>query len=256
MLLYVAACVIAFAFTYGVTIVVTSVGYHRALTHGSVTLHPLARRALLVFGPWLTGFDPKAWVTMHRLHHIHSDTVDDPHSPKNVGFAGIFKAQLDGYAGTQRALLAHDPRTEAVAPELALSWPTRTGKWWAPYIVHTAAGVAIGLTVGWWFAAALIAGLLSHFVQGAIINYFGHKLGGRNFDTPDDSRNNHVAAWLVLGEGLQNNHHRYPASARFSYRWSEIDLGYVVCRALELVGVLRVIETTLIPRPRMALSGS
>ena len=51
-----------------------------------------------------------------------------------------------------------------------------------------------------------------------------------------------------VGEGFQNNHHRYPSSARFSYRWHEVDLGFVVCRLLEAVRVLRVVDKTLMPR--------
>jgi stearoyl-CoA desaturase (delta-9 desaturase) len=243
------ASLVVFILAYGLTIVLTSVGYHRALAHGAVQLHPLARRALVTLGPWLTGFDPKTWVVMHRLHHRHADTPDDPHSPVNVGFRGLFKAQLDGYARTQQALVDDDQDYTSLGRDLELSWPVRSGRWYAPYLVQVGVGLVIGVTMGWWLGLALVAGLMSHVVQGAIINYFGHAHGGRNFDTDDNSRNNHPAAWLVLGEGFQNNHHRYPSSARFSYRWREIDLGFVVCRVLEMVRVLRVVEKTLMPRP-------
>lgn len=246
--MYVAACLLVFFLAYGVTIVVTSVGYHRALAHGSVRLRPWSRRALLVLGPWFTGFDAKSWVVMHRLHHLHSDTPDDPHSPVNVGLLGLFKAQFQGYVATQKGLLENDPKYTSLGRDLELSWTLRSGHWYAPYVLHVALGLLVALTLGWWLAIALVAGLLSHIVQGAIINYFGHAWGGRNFDTDDNSRNNHPAAWLVLGEGFQNNHHRYPSSARFSYRRREIDLGYGVCRALEAVGVLQVVRKTLMPR--------
>ena len=247
--MYVLACFVVFLLAYGLTIVLTSVGYHRALAHGAVQLHPLARKALVTFGPWLTGFDAKTWVVMHRNHHQYSDTSDDPHSPVNVGFRGLFKAQLDGYARTQMALVSGDPTYANLGRDLELSWPTRTGRWYLPYLLQVAVGVVVGLSFGWWVGIALLAGLMSHIVQGAIINYFGHAHGGRNFDIADNSRNNHPAAWLVLGEGFQNNHHRYPSSARFSYRWREIDLGFVVCRILEMARVLRVVEKTLMPRP-------
>ncbi len=249
--MYAIACLAILFLAYGLTIVLTSVGYHRALAHSSVKLHPWARRALVTLGPWVTGFDPKTWVVMHRMHHIHSDTPDDPHSPVNVGLFGIFRAQVEGYERTKRGLLENDDTYARHGKDLALSWPTRTGRWWAPFLLHAALGLVVALTMGWWLGIALVAGLLSHVVQGAIINYFGHAHGGRNFDTDDNSRNNHPAAWLVLGEGFQNNHHRWPSSARFSYRWNEVDFGYIVCRALEQVGVLRVVERTLMPRPGM-----
>ncbi len=42
--------------------------------------------------------------------------------------------------------------------------------------------------------------MMSHPVQGWMVNALGHAVGGRNFDTPDDSRNNTVVSWLVSGE--------------------------------------------------------
>ena len=63
-----------------------------------------------------------------------------------------------------------------------------------------------------------------------------------------NSRNNLLAAWLILGEGFQNNHHRYPASARFSYRRHEVDLGYGACVLLEKLGLLEIRREHLIPR--------
>ena len=106
-------------------------------------------------------------------------------------------------------------------------------------------GVLVVLEI---FAHAFVAG--GGFVVriSQAINFLGHAYGSRNFDSDDDSRNNHFAAWLVLGEGFQNNHHRYPSSARFSYRRFEVDLGYGVCRTLQAFGVLEIVERTLMPR--------
>ena len=89
--------------------------------------------------------------------------------------------------------------------------------------------------------------MMSHPVQGGLVNSLGHGVGGRNFDLDDDSRNNHLAAWLIFGEGLQNNHHRYPGSALFAYRWNELDLGYAACVLLEKAGVAGIDRAHLIP---------
>jgi stearoyl-CoA desaturase (delta-9 desaturase) len=246
--MYLFGCFVVFACAYLLTILITSVGYHRALAHGAVSLHPLARRALLTFGPWLTGFDPKIWAVMHRMHHVHSDTPDDPHSPVNVGFFGIFRAQFDGYVRTETGLKNDDPAFTGYGRDLEMGWPNRTGRWYLPYLLHVVVAIVVGVAFGWGVGAALFAGTMSHVVQGAIINYFGHAWGGRNYASDDNSRNNHMAAWLVLGEGFQNNHHRWPSSARFSCRGREVDLGYGACRLLQSLGVLRVVERTLAPR--------
>ena len=54
-------------------------------------------------------------------------------------------------------------------------------------------------------------------------------------------------AFVIFGEGYQNNHHAYPRSARFSYKRPEIDIGYAMCRLLEKVGCLEIERAHLIP---------
>ncbi len=44
-------------------------------------------------------------------------------------------------------------------------------------------------------------GIMSHPIEGWIVNALGHAVGGRNFETSDNTRNNHLAAGQVLGEG-------------------------------------------------------
>jgi stearoyl-CoA desaturase (delta-9 desaturase) len=69
------------------------------------------------------------------------------------------------------------------------------------------------------------------------INSITHLFGSRPFDTPEKSRNN---AWLVLptlGEGLHNNHHAFPRSALFGYRWWHFDIGSWVILLMEQLGL-------------------
>jgi stearoyl-CoA desaturase (delta-9 desaturase) len=114
--------------------------------------------------------------------------------------------------------------------------------------VHLGLALTLAALTGHWLlAASYFVGIMSHPIEGWAVNALGHAVGGRNFETPDNSRNNHLAAWLIVGEGFQNNHHRYPASARFSYRWPEVDPGYAICRLLETAGLLQVRRDTLLP---------
>ena len=70
------------------------------------------------------------------------------------------------------------------------------------------------------------------------INSFAHLFGTRRFDTPDQSRNNALLAVLTMGEGWHNNHHFSPGSCRQGYRWWEVDLTYLILRALSWTGVV------------------
>ncbi|MDP3937303.1 MAG: acyl-CoA desaturase [Deltaproteobacteria bacterium] len=232
-----------------------TVFYHRAFAHGSVTLGARTRRFAVLAGPWITGIDPKAWACMHRLHHRYPDQSRDPHSPANVGVAGVFLAQLRAYERILAGLIGGKRSYSAVVKDLdfPISWANRRQLWYLPYVVQIGVALALGFAFDvWLLAACFYAGLLAHPVQGWLVNSFGHASGYRTFDTPDDSRNNLPIALLVSGEGLQNNHHHDPDSARFSYRNWEPDPGYAVCRGLSRLGILSI-NKHAVDAPRVAL---
>jgi fatty-acid desaturase len=248
--MYELICVGVFLAAYLVNTTMISVFYHRGLAHGAVALRPWATRLAANAGIWLTGLDPKAWVCMHRRHHVYSDTPRDPHSPVRFGLFGVLVGQLRSYERTLVGLARNEADYADLVADLDfdISRLNRRRVWFLPYVAHLAIALVVALPTGMWaLAACYWLGMMSHPIEGWIVNSFGHAIGGRNFETPDNSRNNHVAAWLIVGEGYQNNHHRYPASARFSYRWWEVDLGYGICMLLERLGVLEIERATLIP---------
>src|SRR6185295_17513080 len=81
----IAAFVAAFIVTQ-VAIFTTTVYLHRTLTHRAMSVSPvvaLPSRFII----WVTtGMRPREWVAVHRKHHAATDTPEDPHSPKVVGF--------------------------------------------------------------------------------------------------------------------------------------------------------------------------
>ncbi len=246
---YFLLCLNVLCAAYALNAVMITVGYHRGLAHNSVELHPVTRRIVILTGNWITGLDPKAWAVMHRMHHAYSDTPRDPHSPVNVGIAGILQEQLKSYKRTITHLNAKDPKYTKFAHDLDfdLNWLNRSGLWWLPYAVHGTLAFIIGLAGMPLLGLCYFGGMMSHPLQGGLVNALGHAMGPRNFDMPDDSRNNHIVAWLVLGEGYQNNHHAYPNSPRFSFRAWEFDMGYTAAIVLEAVGALTINTEALIP---------
>ncbi len=250
--MYLVICATVFLAAYLINTTMISVFYHRGLAHGAVTLSPRARRFAARYGIWLTGLDPKAWVCMHRRHHLHSDTPEDPHSPVHYGVFGVLLGQLRSYERTLIGLARDEAKYADTVADLdfPVSAINRRGLWVLPYALHLVIALGIAIPTGMWaLAACYFLGMMSHPIEGWIVNSLGHAVGGRNFDSPDNSRNNHLAAWLILGEGYQNNHHSYPASAKFSYKSSEIDLGFGVARLLEKLGVLEIRRDLLIPSP-------
>jgi len=92
----------------------------------------------------------------------------------------------------------------------------------------------------WWQFLLLPAHWLMGPLHGAIVNWFGHWLGYRNFDRADASRNTLPFDFVTLGELFQNNHHTYGSSPNFGVRRWEIDPAWPVSWLLNKAGVIRL----------------
>ena len=88
--------------------------------------------------------------------------------------------------------------------------------------------------------------LVFHFlmgpIQGAIVNWFGHKVGYRNFNLKDNSKNTLPIDFLLMGELYQNNHHKNGKKPNFATRFFEIDFTYQIMRILIAFGVIKLRE--------------
>jgi len=63
-------------------------------------------------------------------------------------------------------------------------------------------------------------------------------MGGRRFETKDDSRNSFILALITLGEGWHNNHHRYMSATRQGFYWWELDITYYVLKVISWTGFI------------------
>jgi stearoyl-CoA desaturase (delta-9 desaturase) len=70
------------------------------------------------------------------------------------------------------------------------------------------------------------------------INSIAHLIGTRRFNTNDDSRNNPWLAFITLGEGWHNNHHRFAISERQGFYWWEIDIAHYILVGLSKLGIV------------------
>ena len=173
---------------------------------------------------------------MHRMHHLYSDSPKDPHTPVTHGIFPVFFQQLGSYKKTLAGLVMGRKSYVSVVSDLnfPVSWSNRNGLWYLPYLLQLALTIGIGFYFNAWIlAACYYFGIMSHPAQGWMVNALGHKYGYRNFETSDQSKNNTAVAWLVFGEGFQNNHHHSPSSADFSVKPWEVDLGYWLVRILK-----------------------
>ncbi len=81
------------------------------------------------------------------------------------------------------------------------------------------------------------------------MNSVTHLWGYRNYETPDNSRNNILIGLLAGGEGWHNNHHAAPTSARHGHRWWEFDAAWLTIRVFMLLGLATKV---CLPSPNLA----
>ena len=241
---YLLICLFIFLTAYAINITYVSIFYHRGFTHSAIQLSPWLQTFVLKSGFWITGIDPKAWSCMHRLHHQHSDTAKDPHSPVVYGLFGVAKAQLDGYTRCLKGLIIGHSKYETVVRDLdfPISKPNQNQLWYLAYVVHAVIALIIVVSGFWLAALAYFLGIMSHPIQGWAVNALAHRFGYRNFDLPDNSKNNLLVAWTVLGEGYQNNHHKFPQNYSFAHRWWEFDPGAFICRLGDSLGLWKILK--------------
>jgi stearoyl-CoA desaturase (delta-9 desaturase) len=128
------------------------------------------------------------------------------------------------------------PKLEAF-DKISRSWSSRIF-WGALYVA-----VYWQFATAWWMWLLLPLQFLMSPIHGAIINWFAHKYGYRNFPVGDTSRNFLPVDFLMMGESYHNNHHKFGSRANFGgIRWHEIDPTFQVIRLLDKMGVIRLIE--------------
>jgi stearoyl-CoA desaturase (delta-9 desaturase) len=205
-------------------------GYHRYFSHRSFKTGRVMQFVLAWLGCSAMQRGPLWWAAEHRGHHRHSDTPDDPHSPRETTFWWAHVGWI--MSGDHSQIRWDRIKDWSVYPELR--WLDR---WhWIPGIVLAVACFLIdgwcGLVVGFLISTVI----LYHAVFS--INSLSHLFGKRRYATSDDSRNNVYLALLTLGEGWHNNHHHYQSSANQGFYWWEIDISFCVLRVLCWVGLV------------------
>ena len=206
---------------------VTTVYLHRTLAHRALSLSPKLVWPLRVLTWVTTGIRPRQWVAVHRKHHAFTDVDGDPHSPLLEGFAAV---QFGNVAMYRR--VAAD---KAVVRRYARDLPA--DRWDRLFFDRAVPGLAIGITllvllIGFW-PGLLAAGVhtVTYLLLNAAVNAVGHYFGRQ--PQTNTAHNSQLLAFLTMGEGLHNNHHAAPTSARFSLRRGEVDLGWWMVRLLE-----------------------
>jgi stearoyl-CoA desaturase (delta-9 desaturase) len=234
---------------YAVTGLGVSVGFHRLFAHKAFEASGAVRVALAVAGSMAIEMSVVDWVATHRRHHAFSDRPGDPHSPHlqaERGWRGILKGLWHAHMGwlfsperTSRERWAPDLLKDPGVATVDRAFPALVA---LSFVAPALLGLAATRSLAGAASAFLWGGLVRIFVLHHVtfsINSICHFFGSRPFDTRERSTNNAWLALLSFGESWHNNHHAFPSSAFFGLRPWQVDLGGLLVRALEGVGLAR-----------------
>lgn len=206
-------------------------GYHRYFAHKSFKTGRIFQFILAFLAQTSAQRGILWWASHHRQHHRFSDTDGDVHSPARTSF---WYAHFGWVIDQKNHATNYDGIADfAKYPELV--WLERN-----PYVPPILLAVIVWIFAGW---SGLIVGyvwsLIACYHATFCINSLAHVHGRQRFVTGDHSRNNWMLAIVTMGEGWHNNHHAFPNAARQGFKWWELDLTFIILRALSWIGVVR-----------------
>jgi fatty-acid desaturase len=220
------------------------IGYHRLLTHRGFKTPKWLEYTLTALGSLAIQDGAIKWVATHRIHHAHTETERDPHSPREGGgywahLGWIIRGTAQGHDEATFTRYVPDLLKDPVHVLMARY-----------YSVFTVILGAILFAVGGW--TMVLWGIFLRTVFGWhstwIVNSITHLWGTRRFATHDDSTNNGLVALFSFGEGWHNNHHAHPTSARHGLTWYELDINWLTIRLFEKLGWAKQIRKTVLPK--------
>ena len=218
---------------------------HRYAAHKAFTMNKLTEKIFFVLTWIFQGsnyLSPFGYGAMHRMHHAYADTENDPHSPTydETIWKMMWKTKTI-YSDIANGRMIVDERFSAGVPrwdafdKIARSWPSRLF-WGTIYVLFY-----LKFATVWWLWLLLPIQFLMSPIHGAIINWFAHKYGYRNYEVGDTSKNFLPVDFLMMGESYHNNHHKNGSRANFGgVRWHELDPTYMVIKLLDKLGIIEI----------------
>jgi stearoyl-CoA desaturase (delta-9 desaturase) len=228
-----------------------TVWVHRAWCHRSITVTTgvanFSRVWLWAVG-WYWPNLLQHFSAMHRKHHKLSDTPEDPHSPLFYTFKQLVFAKANRETPKDNKLY-YMPDHEV------LKWASDVPKYndWLEqniFVTNPKRGPLIfALTYLILFGPlGMLNGIIWIYftrISPRLHNYMSHKIGYRTQESKhqhDKSVNIVPIGFFWGGEELGANHHDDPQSPRFSRRWYEFDIGWLIVLVLAKLDLVEFID--------------
>ena len=215
---------------------------HRYASHNMFKMTPFVEKVFYFLTFLFQGssfLHPAAYGVMHKRHHAHTDTPNDPHSPVHI--KNIISFNLATVVEYRKLVndFTEGKRSDSTVPRWEIMEKI------AESLITRAAFILIYFLFYYHFSTAnwqyifLPIHIMMGPIHGFIVNWFGHKSGYRNFDSlNDNSKNTLPLDFLMMGELYQNNHHYKPNNINFAVKWYEYDFGFLATRFLKRMKII------------------
>ena len=235
-------CLVVVLISYASRMFAITAFYHRYFSHRTFK----TSRVVQFLGAFVACASgqrgPLWWAAHHRMHHRHSDTEHDSHSPHHKNFLWshtlwfmtdyalpTFLKEIPDWVKFKELRLIN--RYDWIAVLFLALVCYFLGEW-ATFEAWTGMN---GLSMlAWGFFLPTV--LLYHATFS--VNSLTHMFGKKKYETGDESRNNWFVSIITFGEGWHNNHHFFPGSARQGFSPWEIDPTYYGLRLLSFLGLV------------------
>lgn len=218
--------------------------HHRYASHRAFEMNKFWEKFFFIFTYITQGshyMSPRAYAIMHRMHHAYTDTDKDPHSPNFS--SNLFSMMLrtrNIYRDIYTGKIEVEEKFTKNLPEWKLL--DRWGNSGLSRLLWVIAYITFFIffaTSPWQYLLLPVIITMGAF-HGAIINWFAHKVGYKNFKLNNTSENLFPVSVFMLGESYHNNHHKFPSGVNFAVRKYEFDPVYPVILLLNKLRIIKI----------------
>ena len=180
--------ILSFIWWQILSVTVVSSGYHRYFAHRAFNASKWYEYYVLFLGTLTASGPLLGWVGVHRLHHNHTDTENDPHSPRHQGVIPVLTSTFKVKAIKHRVI-------KDLLRNRRVMWYHRNHM---VIRICTAVGAFVLLSFPM-FLVLFVSPMIYAYIGFGTINAFAHR-DGKIF-------NSHWLNILSAGEGYHRNHH-------------------------------------------------
>ena len=182
-----------------------TIALHRYFSHKCFNASPAGEKFLAWISLFVGVGSPIGYAYNHRHHHKEADKPLDWHSPKISGklyvALGLWQFNNQSWFSNKGSNV---PRDLIKNPTFIFVHNNYYLIWYSLLILTALIDWRISVYI------LTLPAIYCRIEANITSNCINHNWGYRNFDTNDESRNNHWLKYLVSGEAYHNNHHAHP----------------------------------------------